>query len=604
MALCRMKIITMIDMFIHPSAFFILGGLLIPVFKGRAKQGYMITLALLALFSVVIMPYGNYGIYQFLEWELTFGSGDKLSKVFIYIFSIMGIIGIIYSIHVDNDGELLAAFYYVGGAIGVPLAGDFLTLFLFWEIMAFSSVFLIWYRKSDLSVKVGFRYLLWHVAGGLILLAGIMIQYNISSDLTIQHLPFHGWRPTDLQSLASFLILIGFIVNAAVPPFGAWLPDAYPAATVTGAVFMSAFTTKTAVYTLIRVCAGSEILIILGVVMAIYGVVYAVLENDVRRLLAYHIISQVGYMVAGVGLGTQMAINGVVAHAFCHILYKSLLFMGTGSILFITGTAKLTELGGLYKTMPRTMIYTVIGGLSISAFPLFSGFVSKSMTVAAFGEAHLTWAFMLLMLASAGTFLHTGLKVPYFIWFGKDRGIKAHEPPWNMELAMIIGSLFCIGLGIFYKPLYALLPYSVHFEPYTLYHTSETLQLLLFTQLGFFLLIKKLWCENTISLDTDWFPRKSAKALIWFVDKPLTRIEFSLIGEIYEFIIQKPIMRVAYYCMKIDTVVVDGTINAVGKITMECSRMMKRIQSGQIQDYAMMMLAGVIILIIIGVVLP
>ena len=604
MALCRMKIITMSDMFIHPSAFFILGGLLIPVFKGRAKQGYMITLALLALFSVVIMPHGNYGIYQFLEWELTFGSVDKLSKVFIYIFSIMGIIGIIYSIHVDNDGELLAAFYYVGGAIGVTLAGDFLTLFLFWEIMAFSSVFLIWYRKSDLSVKVGFRYLLWHVAGGLILLAGIMIQYNISSDLTIQHLPFHGWRPTDLQSLASFLILIGFIVNAAVPPFGAWLPDAYPAATVTGAVFMSAFTTKTAVYTLIRVCAGSEILIILGVVMAIYGVVYAVLENDVRRLLAYHIISQVGYMVAGVGLGTQMAINGVVAHAFCHILYKSLLFMGTGSILFITGTAKLTELGGLYKTMPRTMIYTVIGGLSISAFPLFSGFVSKSMTVAAFGEAHLTWAFMLLMLASAGTFLHTGLKVPYFIWFGKDRGIKAHEPPWNMELAMIIGSLFCIGLGIFYKPLYALLPYSVHFEPYTLYHTSETLQLLLFTQLGFFLLIKKLWCENTISLDTDWFPRKSAKVLIWFVDKPLTKIEYSLIGEIYEFIIQKPIMRVAYYCMKIDTVVVDGTINAVGKITMECSRMMKRVQSGQIQDYAMMMLAGVIILIIIGVVLP
>ena len=438
--------------FLHPSVFYILGGLFIPFLKGRVKQGYMLFVTLLAFFAVVNLPYGTFGAYEFLSWKLTFLEVDKLSKVFAYIFTIMGVIGVIYSIHVKNDGEHFSAFYYVGGSLGVTFAGDFLTLFLFWEMMAFSSVFLIWFRKSKSSLDSGFRYLLWHVAGGLILLSGIMLQYSVSGDLSVKYLPFHGWWPTDLQSLASFLIVIGFIVNAAVPPFGAWLPDSYPAATVTGAVFMSAFTTKTAVYTLIRVCAGSEMLIVLGVVMAIYGVVYAVLENDARRLLAYHIISQVGYMVAGVGLGTPMAINGVVAHAFCHILYKSLLFMGTGSVLYVTGTAKLTELGGLYKTMPRTMIYTVIGGLSISAFPLFSGFVSKSMTVAAFGEAHLTWAFMALMLASAGTFLHTGLKIPYFIWFGKDQGLKAKEPPWNMELAMGIGAFFCIGLGVS-KPL-------------------------------------------------------------------------------------------------------------------------------------------------------
>ena len=577
---------------------------MIPLFKGKVKQGYMLAVSLLAFFAVVVMPYGTYGVYEFLNWKLTFGEVDKLSKVFAYIFTIMGVIGVIYSIHVKNDGEHFAAFYYVGGSLGVTFAGDFLTLFLFWEMMAFSSVFLVWFRKSPASIDSGFRYLLWHVAGGLILLAGIIIQYSASGDLSIQYVPFHGWWPTDLQSLASFLIVIGFIVNAAVPPFGAWLPDAYPAATVTGAVFMSAFTTKTAVYALIRVCAGSEMLIVLGVVMAIYGVVYAVLENDARRLLAYHIISQVGYMVAGVGLGTPLAINGVVAHAFCHILYKSLLFMGTGSVLYVTGISKLTDLGGLYKTMPRTMIYTVIGGLSISAFPLFSGFVSKSMTVTAFGEAHLTWAFMALMLASAGTFLHTGLKVPYFIWFGKDQGIKAKEPPWNMELAMIIGSLFCIGLGVFYKPLYALLPYSVHFEPYTAYHTWETFQVLLFTQLGFFLLLKKLWCKNTISLDTDWFPRKSAKAFMWFTNKPLASIEYNFIGELYEFIIQKPILRVARFFKTIDTVAVDGSFSAIGKLTLAWSRKMQDAQSGQIQHYAMLMVAGVIAVIIIIMVLP
>ena len=589
--------------FLHPSVFYILGGLFIPFLKGRVKQGYMFFVSLLAFFAVVNLPYGTYGVYEFLSWELTFLEVDKLSKVFAYIFTIMGVIGVIYSIHVKNDGEHFSAFYYVGGSLGVTFAGDFLTLFLFWEMMAFSSVFLIWFRKSKSSLDSGFRYLLWHVAGGLILLAGIMLQYSVSGDLSVKYLPFHGWWPTDLQSLASFLIIIGFIVNAAVPPFGAWLPDSYPAATVTGAVFMSAFTTKTAVYALIRVCAGSEMLIVLGVVMAIYGVVYAVLENDARRLLAYHIISQVGYMVAGVGLGTPMAINGVVAHAFCHILYKSLLFMGTGSVLYVTGTAKLTELGGLYKTMPRTMIYTVIGGLSISAFPLFSGFVSKSMTVTAFGEAHLTWAFMALMLASAGTFLHTGLKIPYFIWFGKDQGLKAKEPPWNMELAMGIGALFCIGLGIFYKPLYALLPHAVHFEPYTAYHTWETLQVLLFTQLGFFLLLKKLWCEDTISLDTDWFPRKGAKAFMW-ITKPLAKIEYKFIGEIYEFIIQKPIMGTAKIFKIIDTVVVDGAINGLGKLTLAWSRKIQDTQSGQIQHYAMYMVAGFIALIVVIMVLP
>jgi multicomponent Na+:H+ antiporter subunit D len=250
------------------------------------------------------------------------------------------------------------------------------------------------------------------------------------------------------------------------------------------------------------------------------------------------------------------------------------------------------------------MIYTIIGGLAISAFPLFSGFVSKSMTVAAFGEKHIMWAFIGLMLASAGTFLHTGLKVPYFIWFGKDQGIKAKEPPWNMELAMIIGSIFCIGLGIFYKPLYALLPYPVHFEPYTAYHTWETLQILLFTQLGFFLLLKKLWCENTISMDTDWFPRKGAKVFMWFVDKPLVNFEYNFIGEVYEFIIQKPVLRVARWFKWIDTVIVDRAFSEIVNLTLFLSRMLQSIQSGQIQHYAMIMVAGIVTLILVVKILP
>jgi multicomponent Na+:H+ antiporter subunit D len=274
-----------------------------------------------------------------------------------------------------------------------------MVLFLFWELMAFASTFLVWFRRGPQSTATGYRYLLVHTAGGLALLAGIVLRYQATGgDLSF------GPVGVDTPELYTYLIMIGFILNAAVPPLHAWLPDAYGEATVGGAVFMCAFTTKTAVYALCRGFAGMDILVPLGVFMALYGVVYAVLENDCRRLLAYHIISQVGYMVAGVGIGTQMAINGSCAHAFAHILYKGLLFMGCGSVLHMTGTSKFSELGGLYKKMPLAFVYTLIGGLSISAFPLFSGFVSKSMIVYAGFSEHMLWPAFLLTLASAGTF--------------------------------------------------------------------------------------------------------------------------------------------------------------------------------------------------------
>ncbi len=389
-------------------------------------------------------------------------------------------------------------------------AGDFLVLFLFWEIMAFSSVFLVWFRGRPESVQAGFRYLMVHGAGGMVLLAGIALLYHATGDL--------GFHLLDVTrpGLPEYLILAGFILNAAVPPLHAWLPDAYGTATVSGAVFMCAFTTKTAVYALARGFAGMDILIPLGVVMALYGVVYAVLENDARRLLAYHIISQVGYMVAGVGIGTELAVNGACAHAFAHILYKGLLFMGVGSVLYMTGKSQFTDLGGLYSKMPRAFVFTLIGGLSISAFPLFSGFVSKSMIVAAGFDDHLYGAAFLLNLASAGTFLHTGLKVPYFIWFGKnnctiDTWEKAQDPPMHMQLAMGIAAFLCVFIGMYTPYLYGMLPYAAVYKPYTAYHVSESMQILLFTALGFFIFLKKLTPEPVISLDMDWFYRMGGR---------------------------------------------------------------------------------------------
>src|ERR1051325_889246 len=469
----------MSNFWIHPSLLLIAGALLLPFAPSRFKRVYLLLIPLLVFARIWVMPKGLFGQVQFLDWTLTFGRVDALSNVFGYIMGLMCVIGTLYGSHVKEDTQHMASWIYVAGSLGAIFAGDLLTLFLFWEVMAFSSVFLIWFRRRRESLNAGFRYLLVHIAGGVILLAGILLHSKESGG-SFAFVAFDVAHPT----LPTWLIMIGFVLNAAVPPLHAWLPDAYGEATFNGSVFMCAFTTKTAVYALCRGFAGMEILVPLGVAMALYGVVYAVLENDCRRLLAYHIISQVGYMVAAVGLGTHLAINGACAHAFAHILYKGLLFMGCGSVLHMTGQSKFTELGGLWKKMPLTFIFTLIGGLSISAFPLFSGFVSKSMIVSAGFEKHQLWTGFLLMLASVGTFLHTGLKVPYFIWFGKNpckpaTWERAQDPPWNMQGAMLIASVFCILIGCYTPYLYRMLPYPVVYEPYTAYHVSETLQVLL-----------------------------------------------------------------------------------------------------------------------------
>jgi multicomponent Na+:H+ antiporter subunit D len=582
---------------IHPSLLLILGALLLPLLPARLKRGYLLLLPLLVFSRIWMMPKGMFGQVQFLDWTLTFGRVDALSSVFGYIMGLMCVVGSLYSLHVKEDAQHIAAWTYVAGSLGAIYAGDLLTLFLFWEVMAFSSVFLIWFRRRPQSLAAGFRYLLVHVAGGVCLLAGILLHSQATKgDFTFG--AFDVAHPT----VATWLVMIGFVLNAAVPPLHAWLPDAYGEATFNGSVFMCAFTTKTAVYALCRGFAGMEILVPLGVAMALYGVVYAVLENDCRKLLAYHIISQVGYMVAGVGLGTEMAINGACAHAFAHILYKGLLFMGCGSVLHMTGESKFTELGGLWKKMPLTFVFTLIGGLSISAFPLFSGFVSKSMIVAAGFEKHQMWTGFLLMLASAGTFLHTGLKVPYFIWFGKNNckpqtWERAQEPPWNMQAAMFIASALCIFIGCYTPYLYQMLPYPVEYHPYTAYHISETLQILLFTAVGFFLLIKKLKPEATISLDMDWFYRTGGRAFLWLARNPIQRID-NVVGSFYRVLGLLPMTLSSRAAQLFDQFIIDGAVDGLAANIRRLGDRLRVAQRGAVQEsLALVFLASVVLVV-------
>lgn len=393
--------------------------------------------------------------------------------------------------------------------MGVVFAGDLVTTFIFWELMAIFSTLIVWSAGAS-AYRAGMRYAAVHLIGGVLLMAGVAAEIAASGSVDFAKMA--------LDSPGRCLILAGFLVNAGAPPLSAWLPDAYPESSWSGMVFLSAFTTKTAVYVLLRGFPGTELLVYVGLVMIFYGIIYAILENDMRRILAYSIVNQVGFMVAGIGIGTEMALNGAAAHAFTHILYKALLLASAGSVLYMTGKRKCTDLGGLFRTMPLTTMCGIVGALSISSFPLTSGFVSKSMISEAAGVERLAAVWFLLHAASAGVFLHAGIKFPWFVFFQKDSGLRPPDPPWNMRLAMLILSAFCLGFGLVPGVLYAMLPFKVDFVPYTASHVVFQLQLLLFSGLAFFLMLGWLKRTLSITLDVDWLWRAPGARLVRHLD--------------------------------------------------------------------------------------
>ncbi len=497
---------------LHPSLLFFAGALLLWALPLIGRRLLILLVPATAFFVISQLDPGTSYSYQLFGFDLNLLRVDKLSKAFGYVFTLNAFACFLFSQHLKERYEHTASLAYIGAALGAVFAGDLISLYLFWEVMAITSTFLVLARKTERAYGAAFRYVMIHILGGLCLLAGILLQVHATGSVA-----FDGF---DLQGLPSYLILIGFLVNAAAPPLNAWLSDAYPEATVTGGVIMTAYTTKTAVYTLIRGFAGWEVLMFVGCAMAIYGIIWAILENDMRRILAYSIMNQVGFMICGIGIGTAMALNGAVAHAFAHIIYKALLWMSAGAVLYLTGKSKCTDLGGLYKTMPLTMIFGTIGALAISSFPFLSGYTTKPMIIEAGVHEGLFWVWMILEIASAGVFLHAGIKFPYFVFFAKDNGLRPGEPPRHMLLAMAFLSFVCIFLGVYPEPLYNILPFgTVDFHAYTFEHTLNQFQLLMFSALAFFMLLPLLKRTETISIDTDWFYRKGGKLFYQMSDK-------------------------------------------------------------------------------------
>ena len=506
---------------VSPGLILILGALPLAFLRGRGRMAWQLLLPILSLLYVLhlggvaaelpLEAAGRFGPLSLLGYELTPLRVDRLSLIFAYAFHVALFAGVLFALHVEDRLQAVSVFVYAGAAIGATFAGDLLTLFVYWEVVALASVFLIWAARTPLAFSAGQRYLLMQILSGLLLLAGVLVHLSHGHGLAFEAMDLV--RPAD-DGGASLLILLAFGIKVGFPFLHTWIVDGYPAATPTGTVFLSAFTTKLAVYALARGFPGVEALVWVGTAMVVFPIFYAAVENDLRRVLCYSLINQLGYMVVAVGVGTPMALNGAAAQVFAHIIFKSLLFMSMGAVLYRTGTAKASELGGLWKTMPWTTVLCLIGAASISAFPLFSAFATKSLIMDSVADSHRTVVWLLLLFGAAGVLHHAGIKIPYCAFFAHDSGRRPKEAPWNMRAGMILAAVVCVGVGLAPGALYRLLPYpelAAEYQPYTASHVVMQLQLLVFALLAFVVLMRSGIHPHeqlSIFLDADWFTRR------------------------------------------------------------------------------------------------
>jgi len=473
--------------------------------RGWVRAVIMIGTPIIAAYGIYNLEVGHTLNATLMGFELSPIRIDRLSMLFGYLFCIAAILGNIYALYHKDTMQHFAAQAYAGSAVGAVFAGDMLTLFIFWELMALTSSVFIFARRSDASLYAGIRYLVIQIISGLLLLAGIVVYYQSIGNLDFNHL--------GLDAPGAWFFFLAFGIKSAFPFLHNWLTDAYPEATPSGTVFLSSFTTKVAVYALARSFAGEEILIYIGAVMAFFPIYYAVIENNLRRVLTYSLINQIGFMVVGIGIGTELALNGAVAHAFADVIFKGLLMMSMGAVLFSTGEMRGSELGGLYKRMPKTAIFCIIGAASISAFPLFSGFVSKSIIVTAVLQEGYYGVWLILLFAAAGVFHHAGIKIPFFAFFSHDskHSETAKEAPKNMLWAMALSSVLCVLIGVYPGTFYSMLPWPMDYMPYDTTHVLTQLQLLFFSALAFvWLKLAHIYPPElkSVNIDAEWIYRK------------------------------------------------------------------------------------------------
>ncbi len=481
--------------FLQPGMILIVCGLLVLLVPDRMMN---VRRGLLVLAPVVTM------------WAVLTSGAGKMEIMFGIIFAFISMVGALYNFHVKDRFEIAAETVYAGASISVVFAVTWINMIVFWELMAVASWLIVVSARKESATKAGFRYLMVHMLGGNLLLAGIVIKLVQGSTEIV-------CLTEGPQDAAFWLILAGVALNAAVPPLHSWIADAYPEAPMGGTVYMGSFTTKVGVFCLIKLFAGTQLLLYFGVFMAIFGACMALMENDLRRLFSYHIVSQVGYMVAALALGGALGIDGAAAHAFNNILYKGTLLMCAGAIIDVTGKRKISELGGLGRKMPFTAACFLIASMAIAGFPLLNGFVSKSLIMNAAAESGIHWAELGLMVASVGTLMSVTLKINYFVFWGKsDVELDVNEAavPLGRKLAMGMAAFGCFVCGVMPNFVYGLTPFGSDGHPFTVDHVTQYMQLFAAAGIAFLMYLDHMKPHDELSLDIDWLYRKPLPALM------------------------------------------------------------------------------------------
>ena len=514
---------------INPAIILTIGAVLAALLPAVARRPVMLVFIAFSAFKLWSLGLGSYGALTIFGEDVTMLRIDPLARLFAIVFHIAAALNIIYGWHLRDRAQDFATLAYPAAALGGVLAGDLVTLFVWWEIAAITSVFLVWAPGTRATYVSGMRYLTIQVLSGVLLLAGVVLIWRETGSLAFGEIGLRD-KDTGVLRVSGLVMFLAFGIKSAFPLFHNWVQDAYPKSTLSGTIVLSVFTTKLAVASIARAFPGTEELIYIGAVMTIFPIFFSLIENDLRKVLCYSINNQVGFMIVGIGFGTAASINGAVGYAFCNIIFESLLFMSLGAAIYRTGTSKATELGGLYRTMPITLGLCLIGALSISAFPGFAGFVTKGLIIDGAGEAHMFWIWLVLLFASAGVLEHAGIKIPFFTFFAHDSGKRPKEAPFHMLLAMGISAALSIAIGLVPGQFYQLLPYPealVDYNPYSAYHLVEQFQLLFWAVLAFAVLIltKKYPAEvPSTNLDTDWFYRIPGRNLLLWAAAATTAV--------------------------------------------------------------------------------
>lgn len=435
--------------------------------KARQVVSTASTLILIILAAKVLQTTlkGNIITYEIGNWKPPIGINlvaDSLSALMVGLISCIGFLCVIYSISymrrykgVQTYDSLLM--FIIAGMIGTVLTGDLFNMFVFLEITFISAYPLVGFFGGAREMEASFKYMVLSTIASLMFLLGIGLIYNFTGTLNMAHIAEVTGAGEGLLDFALILLMIGLGLVSAIVPLHAWLPDAHPAAPTPISALLSGVTVKVGLYGMLRIVYTmfgfqrvpiGSILLVLGLATIIIGAGFALVQTDIKRMLAYSTISQVGYIALALGIGTQSGVEGAVFHILNHALMKSLLFLTVGCVIYKIGTRDMSKMGGLLKQMPLEAAAFLVGGLAIAGVPPLNGFFSKLLIYLACLEAGYLVPLAIAISVSLLTLAYY-LRAFWMIFLGKNSlNLKNERVPLSMLIPVLVLAFACLVIGI------------------------------------------------------------------------------------------------------------------------------------------------------------